>query len=536
MKKTHLTTALLMFTLVVVGFYGLPTQTTRAQNGNLLTNPGFDGTYSSFIPQTEEQLASCPWGICGTANVPVGWYPFWIGQRPENVWWENKMPEYKPACPADIVPCPFMNRVKGGQQALQYFNFEGTNTAGVWQKVTVPNNARLTFSAWGQAWSTDTDEPISILPTSVDMRIGIDPLGGTNPFAGNIVWSPTQNPYDAYSFFEVQATAQGSSVTVFLLAKPAEMRRHNDFYWDEASLVVTGQGAPAPVNNSGGSTAVTAPGNNTASVAPPAPLPTANADGKMLITVQPGDTMWAIAARAGLTLDQFLALNPGLTSSSFIQEGQSYVVGQVEVAEPTAVSEPITSTTNTPETTAAVAALEEATAQPTATLAPSGGSICLRAFSDTNQDGAFGNNETLQKDVFFTIFAGEKAVSNYITNGLAEPYCIHGFATGDYRVSRALAANEMASNGAEQVVTLHDGDEIGLDFGSYIIQEETATSQDAAQTAVEAPSTKAESAALAVAEASDSGTGLPVMVISIAVALLVFAVTAVFFLRRQKSA
>ena len=433
--------------------------TTQAQSGNLLVNPGFDGPYSAYIPQTAEQQASCPAGICQTAQVPNGWFPFWIGQTEEDEWWENKMPEYKPVCPSNQNPCPFMNRVKGGEQALQYFNFEGTNTAGVWQRVTVPANARLTFSAWGQAWSSDQHEPVSIGPTSVNMRVGIDPVGGNSPFSASVVWSAPQNPYDAYAYFEVQATAQGDTVSVFLLAAPAEMRKHNDFYWDEASLVVGGSGGATSGGNSGSSGS----GGAAAPSAPSAPTPTPNAEGLILITVQPGDTMWAIAARAGLTLEEFLALNPGLTSDSFIQAGEQYIIGQV--AQPTATPEPTAIATDVPPTAEPT---EEPTVEPTPL--PSGGAICLLAFADTNQDGVMSEGESLQEGVFFTITAGGVAVSNYLTDGLAEPYCIEGLTPGDYVVSRSLGENEVSPEGAEQTVTVADGAQVDLALGSYRVE------------------------------------------------------------------
>jgi hypothetical protein len=47
----------------------------------------------------------------------------------------------------------------------------------------VPANAQLRFSIWGQAWSTIDDSTFSNQPTTVNMRIGIDPTGGTNPYS-----------------------------------------------------------------------------------------------------------------------------------------------------------------------------------------------------------------------------------------------------------------------------------------------------------------------------------------------------------------
>ena len=531
MKLSRLTTLfIVLIALCGVTLFSLRS-TTQAQGGNLLTNPGFDGPYTAFIPQTPEQHASCPAGICGTAQMPAGWTPFWIGQTPEDEWWENKMPEYKAVC--HTSPCPFMNRVKGGEQALQYFNFEGTNTAGVWQRVTVPANARLTFSAWGQAWSSDQDEPISIGPTSVNMRVGIDPLGGSSPFVASIVWSDPKNPYDAYSLFEVQATAQGDTVTVFLLAQPAEMRKHNDFYWDEASLVVGGQSAPVATSSTGSSGGAAAP------AAALGPTPTPNAEGLILVTVQSGDTMWAIAARAGLTLDEFLALNPGLTNQTFIQAGEQYIIGQV--AATTVAPEPTATITNTEATE------PEPTIEPTLEPSPeptaepiAGGTICLLAFADMNQDGVLNGDEPLQEGVFITISAEETAVSNYLTDGVSEPYCIEGLPAGDYRVSRSLATNEVASNGTDQEITLTDGAQLVLDLGSYAAETAKPAAPDGEEVAMTAnEDTAASSADLGelaetTAEANEAGNWLPLVLIGLAAAVFLLMAVILVILRARR--
>ena len=211
-----------------------------AQGGNLLENPGFEGGVYTFVPDEYSWLALYPsqredckldTGVympCNTAQTPVGWVPWWISQSDEDPDWKNRMPEYKPADP------PFTNRIHSGNRAAQYFTFHGTHTAGLLQVVTVPANAMLRFSIWGQAWSSASDEVFSDFPTTVNMRIGIDPTGGTNPYSPAIVWSAYNQPYDAYQQFTVEAQAQGTTVTVFTISAPDEARKHNDIYWDDA--------------------------------------------------------------------------------------------------------------------------------------------------------------------------------------------------------------------------------------------------------------------------------------------------------------
>ena len=147
--------------LVVMGLGALvlnSSQPAQAQEVNLLVNPSFEGPYSAYVPPGGHP--DCPSGVCGTAQTAAGWMPWWwtVAGR-DNVIYAN--PEYKPAEAAD-----FAGRVRSGTRAQQYFNFGRTNTAGVWQQVTVPANARLRFSVWGMAWSTGIawDGPYSDVP------------------------------------------------------------------------------------------------------------------------------------------------------------------------------------------------------------------------------------------------------------------------------------------------------------------------------------------------------------------------------------
>ena len=66
----------------------------QAQEGNLLTNPSFEGQFSSYTPELPQELADCHLGICTTAQTPSGWKPWWVRERPTDV-----NPEFKPATP-----------------------------------------------------------------------------------------------------------------------------------------------------------------------------------------------------------------------------------------------------------------------------------------------------------------------------------------------------------------------------------------------------------------------------------------------------
>lgn len=457
-----------------------------AQGGNLLENPGFEGAVYTFVPDEYSWLALYPTqhedckldtGVympCNTAQTPVGWIPWWISQTDEDPDWKNRMPEYKPADP------PFTNRIHSGNRAAQYFTFHGTHTAGLLQVVDVPANAQLRLSIWGQAWSSASDETFSDFPTTVNMRIGIDPAGGTNPYSPAIVWSDYKQPYDAYQQFTVEAQAQGSTVTVFTISAPDEARKHNDIYWDDAELVVTGAGAaaaPTAAPATGGAPAATTVAVAAAPAAQLGPTSTPDAEGIIYAEAGEGDSYWSIAARHGLTIDEIYELNDA-SEADVVHVGDMLIVGRV-----TPTVEP---------TEEAAAAEDEATPErtptpqrPTPTPTPQKGEICLKAFVDENRNGLHDPDEPLKPAVAFTISSGDSVFSNYVTTGADEPYCITGLDPGSYKITRSVAPDEVLTTNGDWSVSLAAGTSQQFDFGSY----------------------EDEAVALSSASATDSGAG-----------------------------
>jgi LysM repeat protein len=467
--------AVLFVALAGMAILGTGGQPALAQGANLLQNPGFEGGVYTFDPDDYTWLALYPsqradcaldggtYMPCNTAQTPVGWIPWWISQTDEDPDWKNRMPEYKPADP------PFNNRIHSGQRASQYFTFHGTHTAGLLQVVTVPANAQVRFSIWGQAWSSASDETFSDFPTPVNMRIGIDPTGGTNPYNPAIVWSAYNQPYDVYSQFTVEAQAQGTSVTVFTISSPDEARKHNDIYWDDAELVVIGAAAPPPATTASDTTTTSdgaTPSAAAVALAPPAqgaPTATPDAEGIIYAVVGEGDSFWSIAARHGITLDEIYELN-NASDGDFVQVGDRLIVGRStptvdETAEAAADAEE-QETAATPEPTSTPL-------RPTATATPAKGEICLKAFVDENRNGLHDPDEPLKPAVAFTIASGDAVHSNYVTTGTAEPYCISGLDPGGYQITRSTAPGEVLTTNGDWSVSLAAGTSQSFEFGSY---------------------------------------------------------------------
>jgi len=78
--------------------------------------------------------------------------------------------------------------------------------AGLYQQVyTLPIGARLRFSIWMQAWMCANPDACgtggirSDEPSDMHLRVGIDPLGGTDPFTTAVVWSAEQPAWTSLS-------------------------------------------------------------------------------------------------------------------------------------------------------------------------------------------------------------------------------------------------------------------------------------------------------------------------------------------------
>lgn len=152
-------------------------------------------------------------------------------------------PEYKQANPMGLYPY----RVHGGSNAQQYFTLYASHHAGVLKGFDADPGAVVEVHAWGQAWSSQQDDPRESDPAAdVRMRIGVDPEGGSDPMAPSVVWGASANPLDAWGEVPpVEVTVgKGGRVTVFLSSSPKYALKHNDMYWDDVYAVLVAEPGP----------------------------------------------------------------------------------------------------------------------------------------------------------------------------------------------------------------------------------------------------------------------------------------------------
>jgi hypothetical protein len=297
------------------------------------------------------------------------------------------MPEYKAAA-------PYENRIHGGHNAQQLFTAYGTHLGGIYQTVTgLEPGSTVHFTIWGHAWAGSSDDPYrSESGGPMHMAIGIDPTGGTSAFSPRMVWSEEQNPLDVWVQFQVEAVALGHTVTVFTRSAPVYPTRHNDVYWDDASLTVA---TLAPTPTSTPKTyfrPATATPVVTSTVEKAAPQPD---DGK--------------ATPSSPTSEALPTITPTSTSNS-----------------PT----PIPMPTQTPAFTLSTTS-----------------SICVTAYEDRNRDREQDDNEPSLPAVEFSLTKEEQVVAKIITGDTSQPTCFDPFGPGTYYLHVAAPPGYRPSSG-----------------------------------------------------------------------------------------
>jgi len=347
-KRNALRCVLVVINLVLIGqIFFVPVVHAQQSGTNLLVNGGFEwwNPSTNYWPFQDgiPEVQVCP-----------GWRAFYLDNPPSYAqvpqYWRR--PEFR-----DVKAGEYSGRVRSGNLGAKYFSFAGQHEAGFYQQVGgIAPGTPLRFSAYMQTWSCmPSPAEWNVCPTKdksnepapMHTRVGIDPTGGTNPWAASVVWSPEINAYDAWTYFQVEATAQNSTVTVFTYSRPdwtdTFFRVHNDVFLDDASLIALNEVLPTVTPEPAAPTATLDPSLPTSTPAPtatPAATATRRPDGAVVHTVQVGDTLGAIALRYNISVETLLQLN-GLADANVLSVGQELVIAVTELT-PTATATPLT--------------------------------------------------------------------------------------------------------------------------------------------------------------------------------------------------
>lgn len=190
---------------------------------NLLENGDFEGSFVDVEGADPR-------------NVAESWTPWHIAASDTSPSFANHNPNYDEE--TDRI------RLDEAGKAQKYFTLFATHQGGIYQTVdSLTSGTTYRFSIYAYVWSSSfEDVNVSEDPGDVVVRVGIDPSGGADGASEDIIWSTAATFfYDAYRQYAVIATAESSSVTVFVESTVGEPRANNYIYLDDAVLEVASE-------------------------------------------------------------------------------------------------------------------------------------------------------------------------------------------------------------------------------------------------------------------------------------------------------
>ena len=227
------------------------------------------------------------------------------------------------------------------------------------------------------------------------------------------------------------------------------------------SLVVIGGLALSLVNNS---SVMAAPNPQMTNF----PTPTPGSDGRIIYVVQAGDTLWRIAAVAGIEVADLRDLN-FLDADDIVFVGMQLFLG-------------LGGPSGEQPTPAPVAT--EFASEPTVTPIPGNGTLCVLLFEDLNGDSMRQEEEISLSGGAINISNRDGSVSITEDTPAHDPdsetldyFCEDSLMEGDYNVSVAIPEGYNPTTSLNAPITLIQGDITYLNFGAQagsIVIDETA--------------------------------------------------------------
>ena len=181
------------------------------------------------------------------------------------------------------------------------------------------------------------------------------------------------------------------------------------------------------------------------------PTPTPGPDGRIIYIVQPGDTLWRVAAITGVSLDDLRTLN-NLGPDEPIIPDQQLLIGLA--GPPEATAQPVTAPT----------------AQPTpaeSTAMPGFGTLCVMLFDDQNGD-------SIRQEEEESIPGGELSISDRsgevsqtdTTSAAMEPVCYEDLPEGNYNLTVAIPDGFNPTTELNYTLVLEAGRTAQINFGA----------------------------------------------------------------------
>jgi LysM repeat protein len=182
----------------------------------------------------------------------------------------------------------------------------------------------------------------------------------------------------------------------------------------------------------------------------PFPTPTPGPDGRILYIVQPGDTLWDIAAISGVPIDELRSLNN-------MEDGDVVIPGQILILSVQGQQGDGTGDDVDPV---------DVSLTPEATLPPGNGTICILLYEDKNGDSFRQEMETSIADGAVSVTEKFGLHSESATTAAGDdPVCFEEIPEGEYNISVALPENYNPTTIMTTTLALYAGDTSYVNFG-----------------------------------------------------------------------
>jgi hypothetical protein len=205
------------------------------------------------------------------------------------------------------------------------------------------------------------------------------------------------------------------------------------------------------------------------------PTPTPGQDGRILYTVQDGDTLWRIAAVAGMSLDELRQLN-NLDAEAIINIGDVLLLG---------FGGPAVEGSPTPE--GVIPTVVPGSVLPTPTSGPGTGEVCILLYEDLNGDAIRQEEEVAVPAGAISLSdrAGTVSLQAETIPGPADPLeeppriCFPDLLEGEYTVTVAIPDGYNSTTDLSASFRLVPGDTTLIDIGAQ--QSSAAIVEEQAQ-------------------------------------------------------
>lgn len=195
----------------------------------------------------------------------------------------------------------------------------------------------------------------------------------------------------------------------------------------------------------------------------PFPTPTPGADGIIRYKVKPGDTLWRIAAVAGISVEKLRALN-NMEPNESIRVGEILILG-VGVSEHPSPT-PTLALPNAPT--------------PTPTKPPGEGTICILLYDDANGNGLYEEDtEHPLSDGAVSVSSRERGVSLTAKTKQNDFVCFNHLLEGKYTISMGVPPGYNPTTETTVRIDLQAGDTTYVTFGAQKAAPPPQTSQSA---------------------------------------------------------